>query len=952
MTENYAGNGVMGPRLRRVLGALFLLFGLLALNSVYLAAVSLLEYWFDTALQTSFYLGMFLAHLVLGVVIIVPFVIYGSLHARRAWRHPNRNAVRAGIGLLLVAVILLATGLGLTRDLPLVELRNPNARSIAYWLHVITPVLVVWGFILHRLAGPRIRWARGVAWAAACVVAIVAATVVHTPPSSTDVATAPCSPDTASASNAACRPLADEQRPFFPSLAQTPDQQPIAAKTLMMDDYCRDCHRDSHAAWSVSAHRYASFNNPAYRFSVRNTRKVALERYNDTHANRFCAGCHDPVPLFSGALDRADFSDESDPTAHAGITCSVCHGIVGVGSPRGNGDYVIAAPSHYPFATSDVPLLQWLNHTLIKAKPQFHKRTFLKPVHKSAEFCGTCHKVNLPFALNRYKWLRGQNHYDSYLLSGVSGHGTQSFYYPPKAVTRCAGCHMPLKASNEFGAQPDPNKPDTLVLHDHQFPAANTALGDFFGLPPEVRQKHEAMLKKAMRVDIFALHEADDMSHPAHAPLANGQRVEPGRSYVLDVVLRTLGVGHHLTEGTIDSNEIWLAVTVRAGDRIIARSGELTAPQRAVDADAHFLNAYVIDREGKRIDRRNVEDIFTRLYDHQIPPGAADIAQYRLDVPADVEGPLTIEASVEYRKFDAHFSALFNDQPDAANTLPVVEMARDSIALSVGSNGALATTEAGTRAIDKVASWERWNDYGIGFLRKPNRAALRPAEYAFKQVELAGKGVGTLNLARVYLSEGRIDEMTSTLARVAKDESVMPWSLAYYTALANIENGYYGDAIDALEALAETRFAEAQKRGFDFSKDYRLHVTLGQAYYDRARQGGDAQAQGHDLAAAIQHFQTALGIDPENTAALYGLSQVYERRGQAEEARTYRERYARYRVDDNARDHAVASARLRDAAANRAAEAVVIYPLKPPTAASDTPDVARVDENKRAEAAP
>ena len=49
-------------------------------------------------------------------------------------------------------------------------------------------------------------------------------------------------------------------------------------------------------------------------------------------------------------------------------------------------------------------------------------RTFLKPLHRSAEFCGTCHKVHLPAELNGYKWLRGQNHYDSFLLSGVSGH--------------------------------------------------------------------------------------------------------------------------------------------------------------------------------------------------------------------------------------------------------------------------------------------------------------------------------------------------------------------------------------------------------------------------------------------------------------------------------------------------------------------------------------------------
>ena len=52
-----------------------------------------------------------------------------------------------------------------------------------------------------------------------------------------------------------------------------------------------------------------------------------------------------------------------------------------------------------------------------------------------------------------------------------------------------------------------------------------------------------------------------------------------------------------------------------------------------MDPWAHFCNAYVLDRNGNRIDRRNVEDIFVPLYDHQIPPGAADVVHYRLRVP-------------------------------------------------------------------------------------------------------------------------------------------------------------------------------------------------------------------------------------------------------------------------------------------------------------------------------
>ena len=201
-------------------------------------------------------------------------------------------------------------------------------------------------------------------------------------------------------------------------------------------------------------HRFSSFNNPPYLASVTETREVALKRDGNVQASRWCAGCHDPVPFFSGAFDDPKFDTISHPTAHAGITCTVCHAITHVNSTRGNADYTIEEPLHYPFAFSDNAVLQWVNNQLVKAKPAFHKKTFLKDFHKTAEFCSTCHKVHLPLELNHYKeFLRGQNHYDPFLLSGVSGHGARSFYYPPKAKTNCSGCHMPLKPSERFRRQ-------------------------------------------------------------------------------------------------------------------------------------------------------------------------------------------------------------------------------------------------------------------------------------------------------------------------------------------------------------------------------------------------------------------------------------------------------------------------------------------------------------------
>ncbi|MCA8963194.1 MAG: hypothetical protein KDC38_21880, partial [Planctomycetes bacterium] len=174
--------------------------------------------------------------------------------------------------------------------------------------------------------------------------------------------------------------------------------------------------------------------------------------------------------------------DGDSASAQAGITCLGCHAIQRVDSPLGNGDYSIVDPPRYPFAHSESPVLKAINRQLIKAKPAFHKATLLKPVHKTAEFCSACHKVHLPQAFNHYKWLRGQDHYDSFLFSGVSGHRIDSFYYPPKAVENCAACHMPVVPSDDPAAR-DITGTGVLSIHKHSFAAANTGVAALRGEP-------------------------------------------------------------------------------------------------------------------------------------------------------------------------------------------------------------------------------------------------------------------------------------------------------------------------------------------------------------------------------------------------------------------------------------------------------------------------------------
>ena len=608
----------VGPRLR---GLLYVILGLVAVtgaNSVYLAGITFLEWvsrrWgTGVAYQDHFYLSMFTLHLAIGLLLIVPFLVFGVLHMLAAWRRRNRQAVRIGYALFVVGILLLVTGLLLVRIEGLFDLKQPLARSIVYWLHVVCPLAAVWLYWLHRLAGPRIKWRVGLSYAAVAGVAVLIMIVWQTHDPRSWFAVGP----------------KEGTKYFEPSLARTASGAFIPADTLMMDDYCLKCHQDAYNGWFHSVHHFSSFNNPAYLASVRETRTVALKRDGTTKASRFCAGCHDPVPFFSGAFDNPEFDDVRDPTAHAGITCTSCHAITNVNSTRGNGDYTIEEPLHYPFAKSENSVLQFVNNTLVKAKPSFHKQTFLKPFHKTAEFCSVCHKVHLPKELTHYKdFLRGQNHYDNYLLSGVSGHGARSFYYPKESKPNCNGCHMPLQPSRDFGAKLFAGA-DQPSIHNHLFPSANTALA-WLRNEPDVIKAHQEFLKGVVRVDLFGIKEGGAVDGPLRAPLRpDVPALEPGKSYLLETVVRTLKMGHLFTQGTVDSNEVWLDITATSGDRVIGRSGALDE-NAEVDPWAHFLNVFMLDKDGNRIDRRNAQDIFVPLYDHQIPPGAAQVAHYAL----------------------------------------------------------------------------------------------------------------------------------------------------------------------------------------------------------------------------------------------------------------------------------------------------------------------------------
>ncbi len=945
------GSSLRALRIVNVAGA-----AVLGTTGIYLLAVYLLDWAQGLTHTNQFTLWVLLVHLVVGVLAGALFLPFGLLLLRKARSSGISQTTSLAAGMILLAAVVAMSGLALCQFEGLPRLPTATlARSLIYSLHLAAAPLACVCYALaargkrgqslcdqsfspgmargrrgtvpfyHGLLVRRyeraVRWRWGLIWATVTCGVVSVAIAYHIE-----------HPQRWYAAGSK-----EGERRFEPAKTRTVDGGPIPSSAFMADDYCKKCHADTYQDWFHSVHHLSSFNNPVYRFSVRETRQVALKRDGNVRASRWCAGCHDPVPFLSGAFDDPDFDDVNDPTAHAGVTCTVCHAITHVNSTIGNGAYTIEPPQHYPFALSDNAVLGWLSDQLVKARPDFHKKSFMKPLHRTPEFCSTCHKVSLPMALNHYKeFLRGQNHYDTLLLSGASGHGARGFYYPPQAKTQCNDCHMPPKPSNDFASR-DFDQSGTRKIHNHLTPGANTGVPWLVSLDPlhahdadglrRAAQAHAEFLRgndpagkdAALRIAIFGLKKGGEIDAELIAPLRPDlPTLVPGERYLVEVVIRTLNVGHQFTQGTVDSNEVWVEFVARSGARVIGSSGGLDGPDDSghVDRWAHFVNALVLDRNGNRINRHNPQDIYTAVYDHQIPPGAAQTVHYELQVPTDLTAPVELRVRLRYRKFDHEYASYvtIQDHPeflsllrqvpsvpellarnplavaellrarlDTVPRLPIVDLCEDRVVLPVAG----VAERVQPQGSPIKPAWQRWNDYGIGcFLEGgagSKRGELRQAEAAFRHLlaldDKDAHAHAYTNLARVYLDEGRLSDAADVLNRARTTEPPASWwTVAWLTGMVNAQTGHLDEAIASFEQIVDPR-NQPRDRKFDFTKDYVIINELAAALFKRSQQETDRMARDRFLRRAVEWYEATLQLDREDLDTHYGLSQCFARLG-------------------------------------------------------------------------
>lgn len=723
------------------------------------------------------------------------------------------------------------------------------------------------------------------------------------------------------------------QGPFYPSSAQTSTGRTVPEDYFMDSSACKRCHADIYNQWQSSAHHFSSFNNQWYRKSIEYMQEV-----NGVQSSKWCAGCHDAAMFFPGNFNTPVAGRVFTPPAQAGMGCMVCHSIRKVKSTMGNGDYVLEYPALHKLVASRNPLVRNAVDFLIETNPEPHRRTFQKPFMSAnpAEFCSTCHKVHLDVPVNNYRWIRGFNDYDNWQASGVSGMGARSFYYPPKPMD-CTDCHMTQVASKDAGNV-------NGLVHSHRFVGANTALPfvnkdaiqlaateqflkagkvrvDIFAISPDTPQSTGQAVRlnpSAMRQiqTTFAVGEESETQIPAAevsnsviapitAPLNRVQAsVRAGDTERVDVVVRTLAVGHFFPGGTIDAFDCWLEM--KATDdtgRVIFWSGMVRNEGRGpVEKGAHFYRSLMIDDHGNPIDKRNAWATRATVYVHLIPPGAADTAHFRLRIPKDVRGHIHLEAKLNYRKFawgntqfsfagvshNRHSGEVTRDYDDREMTytgdtskvsggvkaipdLPIVTMASSNVDLAVLPSTAPRPKPASALLLD---DWQRWNDYGIGLLLQGD---FKAAEAAFQKVaEIDGRNPdGWVNIGRVRLQEGNIAGAREALEKALNVDPSLARAHYFYARVLR-ETGDYDGAVSHLQKVIE-----------QYPKDRVVHDDLGRVFFLK-----------HNYAAARDEFDKTLAIDPEDLEANYNLMLCYTGMGDSARSADYQKRYMRFKANE------------------------------------------------------
>ncbi len=494
--------------------------------------------------------------------------------------------------------------------------------------------------------------------------------------------------------------LFGKDRPFAPSLARTQTGGAFDARSLSGSETCGTpgCHSQILEEWRSSAHRYSAMDK------IFQGIQGVMAKQNGPESTRYCAGCHDPISLFSGSKNIYAERLTTAQGYQEGISCIACHSIQRT-DLQGNANYTISQPHEYLWQWSSRGVPRLARDFLIRTYPAEHNR-LSKRMYKAPEYCAACHKQFIDQEVNRVGWVQLQNQYDNWAASHWNHKGDA------RKTVECRECHMPLVESTDpaSGDPADYNRTVNDRKHrSHRFLASNNFMPALLRLPG---WESQVGLTERWLQGQVAIPEIEDKW--AQGPVVRiaieaPERSSPGRKIPIRVVLTSNKVGHDYPTGPLDLIQSWVEISVTDQDGTVLFASGRRDKGNFIEPGTFLVKAEPVDQYGNLIDRHNLWEMVGVRYRRSLFPGYSDTVEYTAACPsalprkpgarpdrnwerqqdytfpaAQKTGRITVTASLLYRKID-QFLLNYVLGKDSGVTAPVVRLSQAVTTIEVGA---------------------------------------------------------------------------------------------------------------------------------------------------------------------------------------------------------------------------------------------------------------------------
>ena len=641
-----------------------------------------------------------------------------------------------------------------------------------------------------------------------------------------------------------------KEKPFSPSNATTHNGKFIDPQNFTPSARCATCHTDVHPQWLQSAHRN-SFREPFYTKNVNDLisqRNIAFTRH--------CESCHNPPALFSGALtDQPQFKNR--PFDQEGVSCMVCHSIESV-TGKGIGGYVMGQPALLQ-QTDGTKLIDVTDQQILD-NVEDHKRAMMRPVLKQPEFCGACHKSQVPQELNDYKFFRAFAVADELQMSSFSKESPHPFYVRDKET--CNSCHMPKEPSKYFDASAKDG-----VISSHHWAAANTAIPAFYGYKEQLDRVTKFLQDDKMGVDIFALRRKKPNSNKEEliAPVNRQNfKLKENETITAEVVVTNKNIGHSFPPELRDFYEAYIEFTVSdLSGKPLYKSGFIK-PDGNLDEAAHAYKTHLVKEDGTHNVLHFIWKTKVVAQNAAIGSGRSDVARYKFTIPPNVGGQIKLTAKLQYRRF----TRVYSDYALGKSVdLPIVTMATAERALNVGEENKKEPVDP-----KAMADWRRWNNYGIALF--DHRQFAESAD-AFEKV---------MDFKNEYLAFAYTNKALALMELSDWKDAEKLIDRALKLDEQNLRAVFQRGRIKRVESNLEEAEANFKQVLAKYPRDRMTLQQLGELAKIKSESVAPEKRK-DQLKIALDYYYQILAIDPEDLGAHYNSMLLYQKLGMRDKAR-------------------------------------------------------------------